>query len=376
MRRLAGFLFWAARDLRRQPFAVLLTGAALALLVGLVGALVLASHALAKTAEQLLAEGPALVVRRLQGGGFDAMPSEAAARLAHVTGVTGLFRRTFGTVSSPDGPLTVHGSAALTATGQTGRPLGDQEVVLGPGVNGARGDTIALEGAVALTLRVVGKLPASTGMVTHDTILTTERTARALLGIPEGYVSDIALSVYHQAEAEALVPDIAKVLPFPVHITTRREAIEREATFYARRSGLGFLLVVPAIMGLALIIAGTVRERLAVRGEVGLLKALGWTTADVATFHLLRAIVIGVPAVLVGTTAAVASVALPGVTWPLAVLGDWGSLSPPPLSLTLEGGLTALAVIACGVLVPWTAAAVVPILAKSAEDPAEHMRGG
>jgi hypothetical protein len=375
MRRLAGLLLWAARDARRRPGSALLTSLGLGLLITLLGALAVTAEALDDTTAVILQDAPSLVVRRLDGGGWAPMPDTAASEIRGITGVTAVAPRLFGPVAGPDGPLTVYGTAGALSPAPISRNVGDDEVIVGPGVQATAGDGLLLRGAVPRRLRVAGKWPEETAMITQDIAVTSQATARALLGIRPGYSSDLAVWVYRDEEASAIIPDLQAALGFPAQITLRDEALGREAAFFAKRSGLTFVLFVPAILGLALLVAAAVRERLSARGEIALLKALGWTTGDVATAHLLRALLIGAPGILIGTAAAYASAAFPGVTWPLELFFDWDT-SPPGLVLTAKGGLTALAAVVGGVLVPWLVAAALPVWTGSAADPSDLLRGG
>lgn len=374
MRRSAHLLLWAARDTRRRPGGALLTGLGLGLGVALVGALVLVAHALETTAAEILRDAPSLVVRRIEGGGWQPMPAAAASKIRGIIGVIRVEPRTFGAVSGPDGPLTVYGRPhGLQSTPFD--TIEDGEVLLGPGTPLKIDDELTLKGAVTRRLRVAGKWPEDTAMSTQDIAVTNRSAARTLLGLPEDHDSDLAVWVHREAEAEAVFPDIQEALGHAVHITTREQALGREAAFLAKHAGLSLLFFIPAVIGLVLIIAAAVRERLSLKGEVGLLKALGWTTSDVATFHLLRAAIVGVPGVVLGTAVAFASVALPGVTWPLEIFFDWDT-APPSLVLSVDGAAVTLATIGAGVVAPWLAAAALPAFSGSATDPTELIRGG
>jgi hypothetical protein len=374
LRRLTHLLMWAVRDTRRRPGSALLAGVGLGIVVTLVGALVLLSQALETTAEEILRDAPSLVVRRVDGGGWAPMPDTAAQKIRDIIGVTRVQTRTFGAVTGPDGPLTVYGRPDEPSSTRR-ETLKDDEALVGPGVPLDVGAKIPLKGAVTRRLRVAGRWPDDTAMVTQDIIVTTPSAARTLLGLPKDHDSDLAVWVHRDEEANAVIPDIQKALDFAVHVTTREEAVGREAAVLAKHTGLSLFFFVPAVIGLVLIIAAAVRERLSFKGEVGLLKALGWTTSDVLTFHLMRAAVVGTPGVILGMAVAFASVALPGVTWPLEIFFEWDT-SPPQLVLSSHGAAVALATIGGGVIAPWLAAAALPAFTGSAVDPAELIKGG
>ncbi len=369
MKRLP-LLLWAVRDARRRPGAALLTSLGLGVLVTFVSALVLTEGALESTTRKVLESSPSLVVRRVSPGGWAPMPATAVEKVRGITGITDTSLRVFGTVTGPNGPLTLHGVSPENPL----NPIRDGEARLGPGVPAAAG-ALTVVGSTSRRLTVVGRWPDETAMVTQDIVETTQRTAREILGLPKGHGSDLAVWVFRDEEAAAIIPELQRALDFPVQTITRDDARGRDAAFFARRAGLSLLLFVPALIGLALLVAATVRERLSVKGELALLKAVGWTTADVAAVHLFRGMVIGLPGVILGLAVGFTSVAVPGVTWPLELFFEWDG-SPPGLILSLEDVAGALAVIGGSVIAPWLVAAALPVWSRSTADPADLLRGG
>lgn len=372
MGSLPGLALFATRDWLRRPVEAALIALALAATTLLCATALLLVRAVSDTAEGALDRGPALVVRRLDPRGFAPIVAEPAARAAlQVRGVTGARARIWGLVSGPASPLTVFAvdeplRQQLRRAG-LGVPVEGQAIV-GPGVVARVGRAIALRGRVELSFEVIGALPASLAAVGADTILLAEGDARALLGLAPGEATDLALDVFHEAEAQALAGELAAAFPWPVRIVTRRELRGVYATELGRRGGLAAFAAAPAILALVVLVAGAVRDRLARRREVGLLKALGWTTRDVVTLQLARALVLGVPATVAGLAGATALVLWPGSVWPGALLFGWTS-APPLLTPGVGGALTVLVETGALVLVPWIAATLAPAVAGATTDP-------
>jgi ABC-type lipoprotein release transport system permease subunit len=155
-----------------------------------------------------------------------------------------------------------------------------------------------------------------------------------------------------------------------VHISTRQEAIAQFCGGLMRRGGLVCLALVPAVLALALILAGTLTHAAARRHEAGLLKAFGWTTTDLVHLHLVQAILIGLPSVMVGLLIAYALVFWPGATWPGSLFFGW-KLRSPHLCLDTRGAGLILAVIGALVFLPYLAASLWPVLRTAAVDPVD-----
>jgi len=374
-------LVWSAREALRRPADALLPGLALFCLVACVGAVLLLARSLEATAERVLERGPSLVVRRFSPEGWKPLPAEEALALARaVPGVRRAWTRAWGLVSGPDGPLTVVGvSPDLDPSGPGSLPFplpSAGEAVAGPGVSRPAGHApLVLEGAVPIAFRLrEGPLPPRTGLWLHDAVLVDRRDAERLLGLPRGHASDLVVEVFHPGEEEALAPDLAAVFPWPVRITTRSEALGILKGVLAGKSGIVSVLYLPAILALVLLCAGAARDRAGTRREIGLRKAMGWTSGDLVRVHLYRALVVGVPFTVLGFAAAYAAVFVPGVRWPGSLFFGWPG-NGPALTLDPTGALAVLLSTGALVLLPWLAASVWPAMSRSAADPLDLIRG-
>lgn len=371
---------WAARDALRRPGESLLTALAIASLVAVAGATLLLAEGLTRSAEQVLSSGPALVVRRVGAAGWAPMPEGALKRARAVRGVTGGEARLWGVVRVGERAVTMVGVDASTAhpgRRALGAPLVAPragEAIAGPALGVSAGAFLTAQGAVSRRLKVTRVLPREDGLTAHDVLLVAREDARALLGLPSGMASDLALYVYHPGEAEALRAELAAALPFTVAITTRRESSSALRARVARLAGWRSVLLVPALLALALLTLAIARVQLGGRREIGLLKALGWTSAEVLRLHVFRALVIGLPALALGWALAYGLVFVSGARWAGTLLLGWSGRAP---FLVLDAGGAVLTLLEVGgvVLAPWLVAVVLPALRSVTTDPEQWLRG-
>jgi hypothetical protein len=308
------------RDLMRRPGEALLSATAIAALVALVATALLLTEGISRTAARLGEAGPAMVVRRLDVGGWAPIPVQEALDAARsVRGVQRPRPRVWAVFGGVEGPIVFLGCddemrADLEALGMKGP--GPEEAVVG--------DRLAEFVGVDLTLinedvtgfyTVTGAFDASADLATHDLVLV---------------------------DADE---DLVEAFPWPVRIVTRSEATGIHRGVLGRRGSLATLVALPAALALLFLLAGVARDRVGRRHEVGLLKALGWTTGDIVRLHLVRALWVAVPAIAVGLAIATALVHLPGTSWPGVVLMGWQAGRAPALDLDSGGaGLVLLEV--------------------------------
>jgi ABC-type lipoprotein release transport system permease subunit len=280
--------------------------------------------------------------------------------------------RIWGTVGSETlGAVTVIGVDAATAQALGLPPPDEATAHVGAGLAAIPGASITLhqlDGFPARPLTVGAQVPARFGAALHRAVLVHRATARALLKLGEGQASDLAIDVFHDSEQAAILPDLMDALPWPARAVTRAEAVGQTAAGAARRGSLTALAALPALLAIVALVLGVARDRLGRRAEVGLLKAMGWTTRDVVRLHLLRALWIGLPAVVFGLGLAYGLVRWPGVTWPGALLLGWTD-GAPPLDLDADGALLVLTEVAALVGAPWLLASLWPALRAATADP-------
>lgn len=368
------------RDLLRRPGESLLISAALTLLVAVSATSLLLTQSLGETAREMLSGAPAMVVRKIGPGGWEPIPEkEAVACAEKVPGITGVRTRTWGLVIAAKIPITVVAAdgpaiASLSPYAAMIRLPGKNEAVTGPGIDGIIGEYLNLSGGETINPAVIGALGADTAMAIQDVVLLHPDDARRVLGIPDGYASDLALDVFHDEEAHVLIPELSAAFPWPVKIATRDETAGFYAAGYSRQGGIALIGLTPAIFALCLIVFHTVRERTGRRREVGLLKAIGWTTGDIVTLQLFRAAWAGIPAAVSGVAIAYALVFMPGITWPASFFFGWND-RPPGLYLQADGALISLLLVVAIVMAPFFAATLWPALKSAAADPQDIMGG-
>lgn len=373
-------LAWASRDLARRPGEAVLTGLALGALVAVAATILLLVEAWTSTTTTLIEKGPSLVVRHLDAGGWKPLPAaEGVAAAEEVVGVVRATPRVWGAATGPAGAVTVMGVSAeqviaLEVAGLAAPSPG--AAVLGPGVlDEPPGDQLGLVGSAKVTFRVQGVLDRSAALVLHDVVLLEISDARELLGLGPDEASDLAVEVFHEAEEEAILPDLASAFPFPVRITTRREAVGAAVASLSRDGGLGLMLLVPTLLAMGLFVATAIRIGAGSRREIGLYKSCGWTTGELVRLELTKSLAVGVPGILLGLAVAWVLVFWPGITWPGALLLGWRS-TPPPLTLDAGGAVIVLLGVAAFVLAPWLLASIVPAVRSALADPGDLVRGG
>lgn len=374
-------VLWAGRELVARPGTALLIALSMALLTTMMATGLLLSQALTATTDRLLTQGPDLVVRRVTADGGQPISVHTAAAAMTIPGIIDARPRIWGAVRTPQGIVTVV-AADKNAIRKLNmpdliQPPGPGEALVGHGVTLSESEPrLVLQNVTEITVRVTQRFPLETDLVSHDLVMLHPADARRLLGLAPGDACDLALSVFHPEEAEALMPELARAFPWPIHIATRQDTRKHYATAFGRRGGLAAMLYLPAVIAIILLAAGVFREQIGSRARVGLFKALGWTSRDIVVLQVTKALLVGLPAVATGLMLAYGLVYAPSQQWAGTLLLGWRQTAP---LMHLDAGHAApiFMEVAGLLLTPYIIAVLWSSLVQAAADPQDLLnRGG
>ncbi|MBX3210665.1 MAG: FtsX-like permease family protein [Labilithrix sp.] len=365
-------------------------GGGLAFAVALVAAVLFLTESLRAEAERARAAHPDIVVQKLVGGRPTTIPATERAKLDDIPSVREVAPRVWGYIFLPalQGNVTVvgapRGAAPISVANgvlHSGRDLAPGQHEMIAGVELAHflgmlpGDELGLPSADprAHAMKLVGTFRSSLDLWTADVILCDEEDARALLGLPEGDATDLAVTLANPVEARVVAATIVERLPGARVI--ERDLLERVYHLsYGRRAGLVLGASIPAILAL-LVLAWDRASGLGgdERREIAILKAVGWSTGDVLWAKLFESILVGALGTALGLLLGYAWVFWLGAPGLRPALVGW-SVMYPRASLTPVVDLAQLLGVTIAVLGPFVLLSVVPAWRAATADPLESMR--
>ncbi len=386
----ASLLSFALRALvgrRARSFAL---GGGLVFAVALVAAVIFMTEALRAEAERAHAAQPDIVVQRLVGGRPTTIPAADVAKLKDIPSVRSVDARVWGYVFLPSlqGNVTIVGTSAgasplTTANGvlANGRDIarGAHEMIAGQEL--ARflgmipGDELGLptSNPDAHALKLVGTFVSSLDLFTADVIVCDDDDARALLALPSGDATDLAIPLSNPAEARVVARTITERLPGARVI--ERDLLARVYHLsYGRRAGFVLGAAIPAILALLVLAwdraSGIGPEE---RKEIAVLKAVGWSTSDVLWAKLFESLLVGASATALGLLLGYAWIFWLGAPGLRPALVGWSVLYPRA-ALTPAVDVAQLLGITLSVLGPFALLSIVPAWRAASADPLETMR--
>ena len=343
------------------------------LIVAVIASLIFLVQSLKSEAALLLQEAPDIVVQQLMAGRHDLIPVSSSDRIASIRGVTAVTPRYWGYYYDP-----VFG-ANYTIMAGGDEPLQPRQAVIGQGVaNNQRlreGDMFTLRrtDSTPLLLTVEKILPLESEILAADLVLVAKDDFVGLFGFPQGFATDLAVTVANPEETRTVASKIAALFPASRPILKSEILRTYDAVFDWRG---GMMVVILAMAVLAFVIfawdkaTGLSAEE---RREMGILKSIGWETADILLLKFWEGIAISLTAFLLGILIAYCHVYFFSAGLFAGALKGWSVLYPD-FRLHPVINPYQIAVIFFLTVFPYTAATIIPSWLAATIDPDTAMR--
>ncbi len=385
---------FALSSLYRRKYKNLLMLAVYSLVVFLLSSLVLLTDSLKTEAVMLTQESPQLIVQRLKGGRHDLILREYAAKIHEIRGVDRVSPRFWGYYFDPAtrSNYTFWGADEMgqdlkwLEQGEfsgnfTGRRKEDQTLpcIIGQGIADLRfigiDDLIPVMGSDGnlYVLKVSGVFNPNSSILTNDMIVMGIDTIKTLFEIPENMATDIAVYVRNQRETDMIGRKIQQLFP-SVRIITKQQIQNTYKALFSWRSGLMAALLLSSIAAFAILtwdkaLGATDYEK----KEIGVLKAVGWNTAEVLELKFFEGAAISATAFLTGLIFACVHVFYAGGILFEPVLRGWSVLFPKLKPLPVIDIYNLLAIWFLSV-VPYMASTIIPFWKTAVTDPEMVMK--
>ncbi|MBP1727993.1 MAG: hypothetical protein H6Q56_366 [Deltaproteobacteria bacterium] len=343
------------------------------LIVAVIASLIFLVQSLKAEAALLLQEAPDIVVQQLMAGRHDLIPVSSSDRIASIRGVTAVTPRYWGYYYDP-----VFG-ANYTIQAYGDEPLQPREAVIGQGVANSQrlsdGDIFSLRRAdsTPLLLTVKKILPLESEILAADLVLVAKDDFSALFGFPQGFATDLAVTVANPEETRTVANKIAALLPASRPIL-KSEILRTYDAIFDWRGGMMVVILAMAVLAFVIFAwdkaSGLSAEE---RREMGILKSIGWETADILLLKFWEGIAISLTAFLLGIIIAYCHVYFFSAGLFAGALKGWSVLYPDfRLHPVINPYQTA--VIFFLTVFPYTAATIIPSWLAATIDPDTAMR--
>jgi len=346
----------------------------------LIASVLFLADSLKKEAAQILQDAPEMTVQRLAAGRQDLIPLDYIESIKAIKGVQSVEPRLWGyyydAFSGANYTLMVnadlndHPGAILIGAGVTRRSEPGK-----PPQSLRKNDRIPFktyEGEV-LTLQVKGGLPAASELVTADLILLSEPDFRKLFAFPHDRATDLVLTVKNTKELATIATKITRIHPDSRPIL-RNDILRTYDAVFDWRGGV-ILMILSGVFLAFIILAWDKATGLSAeeKREIGILKAIGWETADILLMKFWEGSAVSLTSFFLGIFLAYLHVFLASSLLFEPVLKGWSVLYPH-FRLTPHIHSYQIAVLFFLTVIPYTVVTIVPSWRSATIDPDAVMR--
>ena len=378
-------LEYALLSLLRRKGRNAAVGVVFVFTVAVLASILFLTHALKEEARRLLLGAPDLIVQSVAGGRHELIQTAAADPIRRLPGVAGATPRIWGyyydAITDSNYTVLAGGGGDADLAMLTGRgPTSPGECALGAGVAGAwsvaEGDDLILVDSenIGVVFQVVGVFTAESSLLTNDLVVLSEADVRAFFGIPPDRATDIVVQVNNPREIATVAQKIKRIFPRSRPIT-KAEILRTYDAVFNWRSGMIFAAFGAALVAFCILAwdkaTGISAEE---KREIGILKAVGWDTADVLALKFWEGLALSLSSLLLGLIIAYVHVFFMGAALLAPVLKGWSVLFPE-FRLVPRLAPEQLIVVALLTVIPYVASTVIPAWKSAVTDPESVMRG-
>jgi ABC-type lipoprotein release transport system permease subunit len=331
------------------------------------------TQALKREAALVLRGAPEIIVQKLVAGRHELIPLAYIQRLQGIRGVQGVKGRLWGYYFDPISRATY---TIMTAAGM---PLKDNEIAVGAGISRVRqvfrGSAMLLRtfDGRPITFLIRGVLSPESELLSADLILMSPTGFSRLFGISPDFATDLAVTVLNKKEIPTIAAKIVDKFP-DTRAITREEILRTYDAVFDWRGGIMIAILAGAVLAFLIFAwdkaAGLSAEE---KREIGILKAIGWETADVLQMKFWEGMIISLSSFFLGVILAYFHIFYASATLFAPVLKGWATLYPHFRLTPFISGYQ-IAILFGFTVIPYTVATILPSWRAATIDPDVIMR--
>jgi ABC-type lipoprotein release transport system permease subunit len=341
--------------------------------VFVLGSVMFFTEGMRREAHIILHGSPEIIVQKMVAGRHDLIPLAYMEKIRQIKGVQSVKERLWGYYYDP----VVGANYTLLVPDEFA--LGEGNIAIGKGISRKRlayeGDILSFRGysGEPLTFQIGEIFSPDSELVSADLVTVSEEDFRGMFAMPKEVATDLVIKARNPKELATIATKIVQLLPDTRPIL-RDEILRTYDAVFSWRSSLMLVILLGAVFSFIILAwdkaTGMSAEE---KREVGILKAVGWETADVLLMRFWEGVVVSASAFMLGVLLAYGHVFFASAMLFEPVLKGWSVLYPE-FKITPFIAFNQVAALFFLTVIPYTVATIVPSWRTATIDPDSVMR--
>jgi len=343
------------------------------LIVFLLSSVLFFTQAIREEAALILKNAPEMIIQRMIAGRHELIPIAYKEKISGIRGISSVKERLWGYYYDP-----VVGANYTLVVGEDS-DIAPGSIAVGEGIARSRLvseiDTIEFrtyQGNL-IELEIKKVFSSESGLVSSDLVLTSEADFRELFGTPKGYATDLTIRASNPRELPIIALKVAEMLPDTRQVL-RDDILSTYDAVFNWRSGIMVAILFGSVLAFIILAwdkaSGLSGEE---RREIGILKAIGWETADIIRMKFWEGLVVSLSSFFLGILLAYVHVFFGSFFIFEPILKGWAVLYPNFGITPNIDGPEVLSLFFLTVI-PYAVATIIPAWRAAIADPDSVMR--
>ena len=223
-----------------------------------------------------------------------------------------------------------------------------------------------------IKMNISATIPKNSDLLSNDVVIMPIEDAREILGVKEGFATDLILNVPNDAQ-KSFIEDKLSSLHYDIRVVSKKETLANYDKTFNFRNGIFITLFLILLATFSLILYQRYNQAYSSqKRQIGIYRALGWSIKDILTLKAFESVIVILGSYIVGVSLAYIYVYIFNAPILKEIFLGGSNLSSDAILIPIID-FSALSSIFLLYAIPFMASILIPVWKIAISDPKEAM---
>lgn len=223
-----------------------------------------------------------------------------------------------------------------------------------------------------IKMNIFATIPKNSDLLSNDVVIMPIEDAREILGVKEGFATDLILNVPNDAQ-KSFIEDKLSSLHYDIRVVSKKETLANYDKAFNFRNGIFITLFLILLATFSLILYQRYNQAYSSqKRQIGIYRALGWSIKDILTLKAFESVIIILGSYILGVSLAYIFVYIFNAPILKEIFLGGSNLSNDAILIPIID-FSALSSIFLLYAIPFMASILIPVWKIAISDPKEAM---